>query len=578
MKLNQRSVFVYHKIIIVFFALIIPVYGINMGMNYLSFSYAKEQIIDSTISNATFYSKQLENQFEFVRIRQLELLNDSDLQKLGFQSDSLATAEEIRLVKNINEQLLTIQNASPLIANVGVYIRSYGKTISTGSYVAALPNREWDEILDMAGSTLNKAIYYSEEKMILLRSSNNENIISYIELSTLRLKQMLEQLVNQNAHTGAAIFANETSLPIIYDKEKMSLMEALSDGIHASHSNSIPEYLSVHDNGQTYIATATKLQVFGWTLCTYISEEEVTGPLKKYSFWFLMLSIVSVVVIVIFAFSVNRMIHIPLNKLVQSFRRTEIDYLHASSSPRNNNEFDYLYESYGKMLEKLKTSIQQNYEQKIALQAFELKHLQSQINPHFLYNGFYNIYRLSKSGHHDNAATLAQKLASYYRFITRSGSDQVQLHMEYQNALDYCAIQRIRFSNRIEIDCDELPEHLRHIAVPRLMIQPVIENAFEHAFEHSSKGGTLHIRIHYDEHLHISVEDSGAELKDEAIAHLQKQLSDPGAWKEKTGLLNVNQRIRLKYGRRSGIFVSRSVLGGLRVEMVMDIHGGDMDV
>ncbi|MDQ6419696.1 histidine kinase [Paenibacillus sp. LHD-117] len=576
MRLKQKKLFVYHKVIIVFFVLIIPVYAVNMGINYLSFSYAKEQIIDSTLSNADFYSKQLENQFDFIRIRQLDLLNDSDLQKLGFQSDSLETSEEIQIVKKINEHLLTIQNASPLIVNVGVYIDSFQKTISTGSYVTALPNREWDEIKTMMGGDSGKAVYYSEQKMILLKSSNNENLISYIELSVDRFNQMLQQLTLQNSHPGTAIIADNT--PVVYDKTNLSLIQSVSNRLGTLDLLDKPVNMSIKANGQTFMATVTKLQFFDWTLCTYISEEELTGPLKKYSAWFFILSIISVVVIVIFAFSVNRMIHVPLNKLMQSFRRTEIDYLHAFNSPSNNNEFDYLYESYGNMLDKLKTSIRENYEQRIALQEFELKHLQSQINPHFLYNGFYNIYRLSKSGHHENAATLAQKLASYYRFITRSGSDQVQLQMEYQNALDYCTIQGIRFSNRIDIQCDELPEQLRHIMVPRLMIQPVIENAFEHAFEHSSKGGTLHIRVKYDDRLHITVEDSGANLEDKGIVQLQERLMDPSGNIEKTGVLNVNQRIRLKYGSNSGIFVSRSPLGGLRVEMIMDMNGGNTDV
>ncbi|MFD0716541.1 sensor histidine kinase [Paenibacillus sp. GCM10027626] len=576
---HSKKLFVYHKIILVFFVLIVPVYAINVGINYVSFSHAKKQIVDSILANAAFYAKQLDNQFEFIRTRQLELLNDSDLQKLGFQSDSLETFEEIQIVKKINENLLTVQNASPLIVNAGVYIKSYGKTISTGNNVSRLPNREWDEVLTMMGGNKSKAVYYSQDKLILLKSANNGNLISYIELSAGRFKQMLQQLVQQNNKTGTAIIAGEApSRPVVYEKADAALIQSVSDKLKTFDANEIPGYISLEMDGQPYLLTVTPLQAFGWKLCTYISEAELTGPLKKYNAWYVILSAVSIVVIVIFAFSVNRMIHVPLNKLKQSFRKTEIDYLHLSLPSRNENEFDYLYESYGKMLEKLKTSIQQNYEQRIALQESELKQLQSQINPHFLYNGFYNIYRLSKSGHHDNAATLAQKLASYYRFITRNGSDQVQLHMEYRNALDYCAIQRIRFSNRIDVQYEELPEQLRYFMVPRLIIQPIIENAFEHAFEHSSKGGTLCIGVWLDSRLHITVEDSGAGLADEQIAQLQERLMNPFGLTETTGILNVNRRIRLKYGSESGITVSRSLLGGLRAELIIDINGRESDV
>nr|WP_240547958.1 histidine kinase [Paenibacillus lignilyticus] len=269
------------------------------------------------------------------------------------------------------------------------------------------------------------------------------------------------------------------------------------------------------------------------------------------------------------------MIHRPLKRLIQAFKILETDNLNISIRPQGDIEFGYLYRSFDRMVDKLRGSIQENYEQKIALQHSELKQLQSQINPHFLYNSFFNIYMISRSGDAENAATLAQRLGSYYQFITRSGSDEVTLDLEYRHAVDYCDIQGIRFSNRITIEAAKLPEVCKPLLVPRLLIQPVVENAFEHAFEDGMRRGNVTVQVEYEEdRLCISVEDDGDTLTDEALELLHERLADVSASQEKTGLFNVCRRIRLKFGQRSGIFVSRSALGGLKADMI--IHFNEM--
>jgi len=567
----------YQKIIFVFFVLIIPVFAINIGINYLAFSFVKNQMIASNQSNADFYAKQLENQIDFIRTQQLTFLNNSDLQKLSFQSGALSPVEEVTLVGKISEQLLALQNTSPLVVNASVYIQSYGKTISTQSGVTRLPNPAWDKIKEVMKEQAQKAVYVSQDALYLILPGNNGKLVSYMELSPKLFNRSLQQLVHGGANGGAAILDAETSHPILYEEADSFLLNAMVTRLRSPDGNSDP--FTFHANDGTYLMTSSPVQSVGWKLYTYVPEETVTGPLKKFNGWFFVLSLVCLVGILLFSFSVNRMVHKPLHKLLQAFRRTEIDHLRAPVSIRQDNEFDYIYKSFDHMVDKLKHSIRQNYEQKIALQQSELKQLQSQINPHFLYNGFYNIYRLCRTGDRESAGELAQRLSSYYHFITRSGTDEVELQMEYRNALDYCEIQRIRFSNRIKLQYDELPASLRHFPVPRLIIQPIIENAFEHAFEHSVGGGILYIRIREENsRLVLLIEDDGAQLPDEKIEHLNMQLNEGSAVAEKTGLLNVSRRIRLKYGGESGIKVARSPYGGLCVQLIIQQTRGNGDV
>jgi len=578
-RLKRAKLYVYQKIILVFFVLLVPVYAINISINYMGYSFVKKQIMTSNLSVSSSFASQLENTISFIHGQQLEFLNSSDVQKLSFLSNSLDKFDEIMLVNTIRERLLTLQNASPFITNSGLYVKSYGKTLSTTGGVKALPNEEWQWIEQGMAASASKFVYYTQDRILFIKSANNGSFISYLELSVSRFNEALHQLVQGGGNAGVAIVDGIAGVPVVFDQKDKPLIKAIIQAWPDDGLASQDDHLQVTAEGQTYLASAAQLHAYGWKLLTYMSEEEITGPMKRFNFWFYLLFVVSFIVISLFSFSINRMIHKPLNKLLQAFRKMELDHLQVSAAPNKDNEFTYIYKSFDHMVEKLKLSVQQNYGQKLALQQSELKQLQSQINPHFLYNGFYNIYRFCKSNDHDNAAALAQRLASYYHFITRNGSDEAKLKVEYQNALDYCEIQRIRFSNRIELECDVLPPHLHDLMVPRLILQPLLENAFEHAFEHSSRGGELQLRIREEgERLIFSIEDDGSQVTDEQIRQLGTTLRHVSSREEKTGMLNVNARLKLKYGEAYGVTVGRSELGGLCVALVLPIQGGETDV
>ncbi|WP_052487313.1 sensor histidine kinase [Gordoniibacillus kamchatkensis] len=576
------QLYVYQKIIIVFTALLLPVYFINLWMNYMGTSLVKNEYSKSIVSNVQFYSQQLGDQISFIRKQQLQLMNDSDLQKLGFLGRTLEGFEEVRLVDSIRERLVSIQNSTDYIVNTGVYVKSFERTISTRSGVSALTGDEWRTVEAFTRSKPKPSVFADGGSLFFVESSNNSSIVSYVELSKEKLQDSIKRLIDYYKDAGAALADDEFAFPVAPTPgfhtdlgQSMRAMASCANGIEPGG------ILSLQSGNKSYWGSCSRIGALGLTLYTYVNQNEVTGPLKQFSVWFVLLSIVSIGIVVVFSLSIHHIIHKPVKKLIEAFRKVETDHLQSAVRPQELSEFHYLYRSFDKMMEKLNLQIEQNYEQKIALQHAELKQLQSQINPHFLYNSFYNIYRLCKSGDFGTVAALAQKLGSYYQFITRSGADEVPLAKEYRHAMDYAEIQGIRFSNRITVEEEGVPAAAAQLPVPRLIVQPVIENAFEHALENSVAGGFIRVSVTYaDGKLCISVEDSGESLTDEALSQLQEKLAASSAQQEKTGILNVCRRLRLNYGEESGVFVSRSRYGGLKADIVI-CHGrggGDSDV
>ena len=145
--------------------------------------------------------------------------------------------------------------------------------------------------------------------------------------------------------------------------------------------------------------------------------------------------------------------------------------------------------------------------------------------------------------------------------------------MEVNHAKVYCEIQALRFMGRVEIIFDDLPSPCENWVVPRLILQPVIENAFKHCLEGMLEQGLLHIGFqHYENELCITVEDNGQSLTDEKLTALAASLLEETEGMEVTGIHNINRRLRLKFNKDSGIRVCRSKSGGLAAVLKIRLH------
>lgn len=262
-----------------------------------------------------------------------------------------------------------------------------------------------------------------------------------------------------------------------------------------------------------------------------------------------------------------------MKDLVAAFRKVEEGDFYVHLEPKGQNDFGYLYQAFNHMTEELQSSIDKIYNQKMLIQKMELKQLQAQINPHFLYNSYFLLHRLIKKEDYEKAVLLSKEMGNYFRFITRSGRDIVNLEEENGHARIYAQLQGMRFEGRIKVFYEELPEKYKKVQVPRLIIQPILENAFGHGLENKEENGIL--RISWGEKtdknsISVFIEDNGDELSEEELTEMQNTLEEQQKdmeLQEVTGLFNINRRLKIFYGSQYGLYFSRSELGGLCVEI-----------
>jgi len=231
------------------------------------------------------------------------------------------------------------------------------------------------------------------------------------------------------------------------------------------------------------------------------------------------------------------------------------------------------------MIDRIKNLIEQVYKQKILYQKAELKQLQSQINPHFLYNSYFVLRDMAENQDCEGLAEYTKLMGTYFQYITRNSGQSATLSQEVEHARIYAMFQERRFRNRMKLIFGELPQSMCDQVVPKVVLQPLIENAFEHGLKNTVKDGILRVSFKEDTHYcRIFVEDNGKDLSDESLEELSNNLNNEDNDIEQTGLINIHRRIRLSFGLNSGIYVSRSELGGLCVEMRIEKPGGGNNV
>jgi len=209
--------------------------------------------------------------------------------------------------------------------------------------------------------------------------------------------------------------------------------------------------------------------------------------------------------------------------------------------------------------------IHQEYKQRIKAQQAQLVRLQSQINTHFLYNSYFILHRMILLEDNENAVRFSQSLGTYLKFITRNDGDLTPLSKEIEHARVYAEIQAMRFSSRIRVQFGDLPNEWADTIVPRLIVQPIIENSFKYGLENKVSEGLLTISFEATgQVLSVITEDNGEELSDTDLQRLLSSLKAKDDIVETTGLINIHKRLRYHFGSGSGLEFFRSDLGGLK--------------
>ena len=237
-----------------------------------------------------------------------------------------------------------------------------------------------------------------------------------------------------------------------------------------------------------------------------------------------------------------------------------------------------LFDSERQLTDTLLAANKQIYESQLAQNKLELQFLRSQINPHFIYNTLEVIRSISVVHRNDEIAEMVKSLAAILRYSIK-GEESVSLRDELHIIRCYLSIQTIRFGHRFDYAIDVSPD-AESLLIPRMCLQPLVENAFTHGLENKLSDGMLRIvsRIEEDERV-ISVSDNGFGLSPEKTEELnrlihQSELDQPSNTSG-VGLINVARRIQIARGNEFGMYISSALQVGTTVTLKLPIRKED---
>lgn len=413
------------------------------------------------------------------------------------------------------------------------------------------------------------------------------------------LRRMGYILIDLKQEAFSSLFSKlkieQSASLMIIDRDQRLLYERKADNGHSAYAGLIDSgRIKELDSGTRerlgetdYLFVSHKspysgLSVIGLTPIGVIQKE--SRALMIFTLWLALFCLVSVLLL---AYVVSYRITLPLVELKNNMSRVERGDFNKRVSPLGGDEFGQLGRGFNKMVDEINRLFHEVLVTRLREKEAELSALQSQINPHFIYNTLESINMMAVQRRHDEVSDMVSALGKLLRYTIDKAGRLVSLGEEIAFVDSYVRIQQIRYGGKLKVH-NEIEEEVLHLHIPKLTIQPLVENAIEHGIAGREEGGTIWVSaLRFDNELLITVRDDGNGLEEEELAALNRKIEqDPSmeslrrSDEESLGLRNIGQRIKLLYGEGGSLTVDGSPGQGLAVTITITIpeSGGEEDV
>ena len=439
---------------------------------------------------------------------------------------------------NFNDGALMVQKFAHYALNVNFdFERWHKKYPESKIYFRAI-----QEEPDISGSESSAIIFR------LYEAKDINGIILYSIKSNF-FKDILGQLKIYDNSEFYILTEKGERLEIMDYEYRQELPDQAVRSIISSSENKI-----ILTSGQQYIY-AVPIENTGWRLVLRVPEKDVMKNAVLMWKNYVVIASISVVVLCLLITVVTKHISTPLLTLAGKIVEMKNRNLRAEFNVDGCREIDILNRELHRMHDYSVELMEEIKQERDLKRKAELTMLQEQIKPHFLYNSLYSIQQLCETGENDQAARMIGALSSFYRLGISGGNDIITIEEELKHADHYLQIQKMRYSDRFDyiIDCDPV---IYPFEIPKLVLQPLVENAIYHGIKQSVKKGFVSITGDLDgEDIILEVHDDGVGMGDQELEQLRKILANQDKT-DSIGLKNVNYRIKNCYGEGYGIWIS----------------------
>jgi two-component system sensor histidine kinase YesM len=594
MKLFHNSL--QNKLVLfLLFAIIIPILtSIIVTYNYTKSSVKKSYIEDNTTllyqgsTNILNYlnrinqtslliyqdSRNERSLYKIIEKEEISFADEQDMYvSMQFMMNSLAEVKQIyiymnksdlsyRFAYNLRRNTSGPSYTPEFRANQDIYMESTHRSHTYGinKFPFELPqevitihrkilNQPTDEVLgslsiDIKTDMINEIaqmLYASGDEQLYLLNQDRSIIYASERLDSNIQNTWMDVIMSRSAPSGQHEYQDEAF-----------------NGIHLYHTISTP--------------------FTEWTLVKRVPYEHLYKNARQLTLINSLIVISFLVIAVIATLYISFHFTSPIKQLIRYINKIEAGKLDAELDTQRTDEIGILSRRFHQMMQRLDQLINKEYRLELANKTNQLKALQAQVNPHFMNNALQSIGTLALQNNEKKIYSLISSLGKMMRYQMNTNEVLVPVSAEIDYVKAYLDLQSQRFDEKLNFHID-VAEEAKRIEVPRMILQPIVENCFKHGFIKQNNVGDIHIAVLFT-HPHelvVQVEDNGAGMEEKELAALQTRLNLPhsGVEGNSIGLSNVLSRLRLYFDRNAFITLENKHPQGLKVTLSIPLKEGE---
>lgn len=413
-------------------------------------------------------------------------------------------------------------------------------------------------------SFLHKAINTAKSEPLFAISRNFQSYdglnnigVILIELNMSTIKDLCSSIQLNNDGCFALFSASDAPL-IFYpsNPKARQTLEANSTKLNQQLLPIFKKYASgsvnVPADSERYNVAFQTIQGTDITVVTITPYSSILADASSIGFTVLFIGLIFLVFILITTALISSAITKPITVLKNNMDRAHLSDFSVHSQIHSNDEVGALSNSFNEMLDRLEQLMTQNVDEQQKKRIMELKSLQHQINPHFLYNTLDSIIWMIEAGD-ENVVSMIEALSKLFRLSLNNGKEMISLREELEHVRNYLYIQHMRYKGKFEYGICA-GEEILNTEMPHLILQPLVENAIYHGIK--NKIGPCSIQINasaVNHNLVISIEDTGIGMDADMCSSMLNQQSVLQKKGSGIGVRNVNERIKLAFGDEYGL-------------------------
>lgn len=573
-----------------FILILIPLVVISTFSNHRSRTILKNQIGDRTQSAMQSVVHYVDLTMQGVYELTTVLANNYDINRRFEYAGKVLTPQSILDFQWIDQQIAAISSVNRMAPKASLFHYDSGILLSTTGYQKEQNPEQLEWVKQAIEADGKITIFFPEEnrynanhmidpiynenvmvvmrRMSLLNPERNKNIV-ILPLSKDYFVSQLRRLL-PSSRAEAFLFTQDGKLIATTTSSTATPPSWPDEGkdLIAAHLPGYPERM---------LMVRVTSQDSGWKLVMVQPEKDILQESHTLQGWTYLIIAVSVLISLWISWIVYSGISKPMKKMVAAMKEMRRGQLDTQIIHRREDEFGYVMDTFNHLASAQRHLIEDVYEKQILLTKTEFKLLQSQINPHFLYNTLDSIYSAAVLSDADDVGEMVINLSKFLRYSLGKGKEHYTVSETFNHLTYYIKVQQRRFDFEVTY---RMGEGTEDILLLKLLLQPLVENAILHGLERKHGGRALEISAVNDGEWFVAeVKDNGVGMAPDRLQYIQQQLDgismmnlDLSAGRDRMdaelyGLRNVKSRLKLHYGEKADLVIDSDELEGTRIRL-----------